>query len=51
MVWRDEETNSVEWRILKDGELFKLKEDNLTVSELVEFNEDLTNLLLFLKFK
>ncbi len=43
MVWGDEETNAVEWRILNDGELFKLKEDSFTLPESVEFNEDLTD--------
>ena len=43
MVWGKEETDAVEWRILKDGELFKLKEDSFTLPESVEFNKDLTD--------
>jgi hypothetical protein len=44
MVWGNTEADAVEWRILKDGELFQLKEDTFTLPESVEYNEDLTDI-------
>ena len=41
MKWGKEESDIVEWRILRDGELFKLKEDSFVLPDKVEYNADL----------